>query len=247
MKKQLKYIALAFIGVMGLSCEPDKVTEGISDITFFPTFDYKGEELVLAPCGTPFADPGVTATENDVDIPVTKTVTSLMSGGSLTDVPGTADRYTINYGATNKDGYPGSRTREVWVTCSGDLVNSVEGLYTVTVTRDGAGGAAYTNMKYILIRKKSAGVYEVSDAIGLYYAVGRLYGDGYLAPGLQILGDKGSFKLGGSPVVGTFGGAVTPKSITIDKAAKTIVLATSWDAGGGTVYNFSATLKQVSI
>lgn len=250
MKKQIKYIALVFIGIMGLSCEPDKVTEGISDITYFPEFDYQGDEVILSTCGIPFAEPGVTASENGASIPVTQKISTLLSGESPSTVPTTADRYTINYTAVNKDGYPAEASRTIWTACAGDLETSVEGLYTSTVFRSGVSGPQYTNMKYILIRKVagSANKFEISDAIGGWYQLGRALGDEYRAPGLIITADgAGGFTLSGSPVVGGFGGAVTPKSITVDKAAKTVVITTSWDAGGGTVYEFVATMKQVSI
>lgn len=250
MKKQIKYLALAFIAISGLSCEPDKVTEGISDITYFPEFDFKGDEVILASCGTPFTEPGVTASENGASIPVTQKISALLSGGSPATVPTAADRYTINYSAVNKDGYPAEASRTVWTSCAGDLTTSVEGLYTSTVFRSGVSGAQYTNMKYLLIRKVagSTNKFEISDAIGGWYQLGRALGDGYRAPGLIITADgTGGFTLSGSPVVGSFGGAVTPKSITVDKASKTIVISTSWDAGGGTIYEFVATMKQVSI
>jgi hypothetical protein len=245
MKRIVQYIAIAFIGMVGLSCEGDKVTEGISEITFFPDFDYKGETTVLSKCGAPFADPGVTATEQGSSIPVTTKVTTLISGGSLTSVPGTADRYTITYTAVNKDGYDATATRTVWQVCNGDLKTSIEGLYTSTVVRSGATGPQYTNMEYVLIRKKpgTENTYQISDAIGGWYQLGRALGDAYLAPGLEITANsipKNDFKFGGNPQVLTFGGAITPKSLTVNPDTKTLVLTTDWN-----VYNFVATLKQV--
>ncbi|CAG5002927.1 hypothetical protein DYBT9275_03001 [Dyadobacter sp. CECT 9275] len=246
MKRQLKYIAIAFVGVLGLSCEPDKVTEGISDITYFPEFDYKGDEVVLASCGTAFTDPGVTAVENGADIPVNTTVSAMISGGTVASVPTTADRYTVNYRAVNKDGYPANASRVVWTACTGDLKTSIEGLYTSTVFRNAVSGAQYTNMKYILIRKKpgTENTYQISDAIGGWYQLGRALGDAYLAPGLEVTATNigtNSFTFGGAPQVLGFGGPVTPKSLTVDPATKTIVLTTAWN-----VYEFVATLKQVS-
>jgi hypothetical protein len=247
MKRIIQYIAIAFIGAVGLSCEGDKVTEGISEITFFPDFDYKGEELVFSKCGAAFTDPGVTATEQGQSIPVTTSVSALIGGGSLTSVPGTADRYTINYTAVNKDGYDAVATRTVWQVCTGDLKTSIEGLYTSTVFRSGTSGPQYTNMEYVMIRKKpgTENTYQVSDAIGGWYQLGRALGDTYLAPGLEITANsipKNDFKFGGSPVVLTFGGPVTPKSLTVNPDTKTLVLTTDWN-----VYSFVATLKQVSL
>lgn len=245
MKRIIQYIAIAFIGTVGLACEGDKVTEGLSEITFFPDFDYKGETIVFSKCGAPFTDPGVTATEQGTSIPVTTRVTSLISGSTGTSVPGTADRYTVTYTAVNKDGFDATATRTVWQVCNGDLKTSIEGLYTSTVVRSGTTGPQYTNMEYVLIRKKpgTENTYQVSDAIGGWYSLGRALGDAYLAPGLEITATniaKNEFKFGGNPQVLTFGGAITPKSLTVNPATKTLVLTTDWD-----VYNFVATLKQV--
>ena len=246
MKRFIQYITIAFIGMVGLSCEGDKVTEGISQITFFPDFDYKGETTVFSKCGAAFTDPGVTASEQGQSIPVTTNVSALIGGGSLTSVPGTADRYTITYAAVNKDGFDASATRTVWQVCTGDLKTSIEGLYTSTVFRNGTSGPQYTDMQYVMIRKKpgTENTYQVSDAIGGWYQLGRALGDTYLAPGLEITVNsipKNDIKFGGSPVVLTFGGPVTPKSLTVNPATKTLVLTTDWN-----VYNFVATLKQVS-
>lgn len=246
MKRLIQYIAIAFIGTVGLSCEGDKVTEGISEITFFPDFDYKGETTVFSKCGAAFADPGVTASEQGKSIPVTTSVSTLIAGNTLTSVPGTADRYTITYTAVNKDGFDATATRTVWQVCTGDLKTSIEGLYTSTVFRNGTSGAQYTNMQYVLIRKKpgTENTYQVSDAIGGWYQLGRALGDAYLAPGLEITVNsipKNDFKFGGAPQVLTFGGPVTPKSLTVNADTKTLVLTTDWN-----IYNFVATLKQVS-
>ena len=140
----------------------------------------------------------------------------------------------------------------VWKSCTGDLTTSIEGLYTSNVVRTFPGTTgSYTGLTYILIRKKpgSTNVYQVSDAIGGWYSLGRALGDAYLAPGLEITANNipaNDFTLGGTPQVLTFGGPIVPKSLTVDAATKTLVLETSWDNGAGTVYEFTATLKQVS-
>ncbi|WAC09629.1 immunoglobulin-like domain-containing protein [Dyadobacter pollutisoli] len=246
MKRFIKYIAVAFIGALSLSCEEEKVTEGISEITYFPDFDYKGDELILLPCGTAFTDPGVTASENGTSIPITTSVSPMISGGTSAEVGATPDRYTVNYSAVNKDGYDANASRVIWRACTGDLKTSIEGLYTSTVFRNGASGAQYTNMRYVLIRKKpgTTDTYQISDAIGGWYALGRALGDAYLAPGLEVTANsipKNDFKFGGAPQVLGFGGPVTPKTLTVDPATKTIVMTTEWN-----IYSFVTTLKQVS-
>src|SRR5688572_4248509 len=104
MKRQQKYIVFALLTLLW-SCELDGGdTEGISRITYFPDFDYKGASVMLAPCGAPVADPGVTAKENGAPLEVSTSISALISGGTVPSVPGTPDRYTIGYTATNQDG-----------------------------------------------------------------------------------------------------------------------------------------------
>lgn len=244
--KKITYIALVLLAGLGISCERELLTEDISQVTYFPEFDYKGDEQYIVGCGAPFADPGVTATENGQEISVSKKITAMMTSGAFTAVGTIPDRYTISYNAVNKDGFSASTSREVWVACTGDLETSLEGLYTATVVRNGVSGAQYTDMQYIIIRKKSANVYELSDAIGGYYAIGRAYGDTYLASGIQITAKdiaKNDFTFNGPVGVGAFGGVLKMTSFEVNKATKTIVFSSTWDSG----YDFVVTLKQVTI
>lgn len=250
MKKGIKYFAIVLLAGLGVSCEPDKLTENISQITYFPEFDYQGDEQYIVGCGAPFVDPGVTATENGEEIEVSKKITAMMTAGTFTAVGTVPDRYTIEYGAVNKDGFAAGTSREVWVSCTGDLETSLEGLYTATVVRNGASGAQYTDMQYIIIRKKSGNVYELSDAIGGYYAIGRAYGDAYLAAGIQITANDiatNDFSFNGPIGAGAFGGILKMTGMEVNKATKTIVFSSNWDTTTGTIYDFVVTLKQVTI
>ena len=235
-----KLSGLFFILLMW-GCQKD--TENISRITYFPTFDYKGASVVLQPLGTAYADPGVSASEDGVDLPVTVAVVGESTGYKGTTVPTTiADKYVITYSATNSDGFPGTQERAVYVAKNGDLVNSIEGLYTSTVVRNGSSGAQYTNMKYVIISKKSANQYVLSCGIGLYYAIGRNYGGGYLSPVTITANNIGTNDFSfPNFTVGTFGGVVKMESFSVDAANKKIVFVSSWDSG----YKFAVTLNQV--
>lgn len=240
---------LAVLTLIISSCDRELESEGLSRITFFPEFTVPGESEMFVERGQPFTDPGATATEEGQPIEVSTSVsgTYFAAGVSTidTDVP---DKYTISYSAVNKDGFPGSVSRTVWVAGKGDLVNNIEGLYTMTVKRDGAGGAPYTNNKYAIIAKTGENTYELSDAIGGYYEFGRGYGPAYAAQGAVVTANDipaNNFSYGGTFGVGAFGGEAKITAFTVNPANKTIIFTTSWAADPETTYVFETTLTQV--
>lgn len=245
MKLVLKFLPILTCLILIAGCETDKETANLSRVTFYPNFTFNGDETLVVPCGSPFVDPGVTATENGVDLPITTTVAGYYFGGTAVNTDG-VDFYGIDYKATNKDGYAGAQHRDVIVSCSGDLVNSIEGIYTSTVTRNGKGGAQYTDMKYILIKKIGANQYALSDGIGGYYDFGRGYGPDYAAKGIIITANNiaaNDFSFNGPVPVGAFGGALTIDSVVVDAANKKIVIKSTWTSG----FAFEFTLTQVNL
>lgn len=230
-------LALAFS-----ACKKDY--EDLYKVTNYPNFQMTGGEVVINPFGTNFTEPGIKATEAGKEIPVTTTVSGDFFGATAFD-PNVTERYVYTYSAINSDSFPGTTTRYVYNIKSGDLVNSIEGLYTSTVVRNGASSAQYTNMEYVAISKKADNTYVLSDAIGGYYDIGRDYGAAYRAPGMTVTANNiaaNNFTFG-TAEVGTFGGVVEMKSMTVDAANKTIKFTSSWDAG----YTFEVTLKQVQL
>jgi hypothetical protein len=129
------------------------------------------------------------------------------------------------------------------------MVTSIEGLYSSTVVRNGAVNPQYFDMEYILIRKKPGGAaneYELSDAIGGYYDIGRAYGAGYRATNMIVTANDipgNSFSFSAPVPVGAFGGALTMQSFSVDSATKTINFVSDWDSG----FNFVVTLTQVAL
>jgi len=229
-------LALTFSG-----CK--KEYEDLYRVTYYPTFEMTGDEVVFNTFGANFTDPGIKATEGDKDIPVTTTIAGDFFGATSFSATG-ADRYLYTYSATNSDGYEATTSRLVYNVKSGDLVTSIEGLYKATVTRNKVLTAQYTNLEYVMIAKSAANTYVLSDAIGGYYDIGRAYGAGYRAPGMTVTSTNipgNSFTFGTS-VVGGFGGAVTMKSMTVNAANKTIDFECTWN-----VYTFLITLKQVQL
>ena len=242
------YLSLWLLLVL-LSCDREMESEGVSKVTTYPTFDFKGDEAIYVEAGTPYVEPGVTATEGGIDIEVKTEVhgTYFVSGvPSLdTSIP---DIYTIDYLATNSDGFDGVVSRTVYIAGKGDLVNDISGLYTSTVVRNGVSGAQYTDMEYVIISKTGSNTYEISDAIGGYYDLGRAYGPDYIAPGVTITANNiaaDNFSFSDPVGVGPFGGEVVIQSMDVDAASKTIVINSVWQADPETVFNFLVTLKQV--
>lgn len=237
------YLFSVLLSFTLLSCE--KEYEDLYTVTNYANFKMEGDEVIFNPLGNPFTDPGVTATEAGTNIPVTVNILGDYFSGSNSFDPNIADKYVYNYSATNSDGYPGTVTRYVYNIATGDLINSIEGLYTSTVVRTPGGAGDYTDMEYVMIAKTGENTYELSDAIGGYYDIGRAYGSAYRAPGLTITAisiPSNQFTFGTSEV-GSFGGVVTMNSMTVDPVAKTIVITNTWDAG----YTFEITLTQVQI
>lgn len=234
-------ILLSLLAVCFVGCTDD--TESISRVTNYPDFTMNGDDFMIHQLGDAFTDPGVTATEAGAEIPVTSSAAGVYQGGGSLDV-NTSDEYHITYKATNKDGFAGSVERTVMVVNNGDLVNSIEGLYTATVVRNGSASPQYTDMMYIIIWKNSDGTYELSDGIGGYYNIGRGYGTNYIAPGMVVTANDIStndFTVADFGVK-TFGGACTVAGFTVDAANKSINFVTTWDVG----YDFDVTLTQVA-
>lgn len=222
------------------SCEADS-TANVSSITNYALIELNGNNPMFVQQGTTYSDPGVTATENGTPIEATISGFGNYRGTTSIDT-NKSDHYSQTYTATNKDGFKASTSRNVYVYKNGDLVNSIEGIYTSTVRRNGSSAAQYTNMKYVLIWKNTDGKYQISDGIGGYYNLGRGYGFGYIAGPVTITANDipgNNFTV--SPfIVNGFGGAATMTAFTVDPITKKITFSTSWST-----YTFEVTLTQV--
>lgn len=220
-----------------------------STITNYPIMELNGDETVFVPLGSTYNDPGVTATENGVEIQYTsKSIGDYRKGTKLdTNV---SDQYTQSYTATNKDGFSNTITRTVIVYKNGDLVNSIEGLYTSTVARNGSTPSdAYRNMEYILIWKNNDGTYEISDSFGGWYQYGRAIGITSITPGGTMKAvdiSANTFTFPGNPLTNTyFGGVANLTSVIVTPSTKNVVVSCDWLAP--TAYKFVSTLTQVQL
>jgi len=234
------FLFLCGIALLATSCEEDS-SANVSQVTDFPTFVLNGDEIMFIPKGSEFIDPGVTVTEGGEEIPYQTTVTGEYRGGTSVDTD-VDDIYTVTYSAVNQDGFAGQATRTVIVYDNGDLVNSIAGLYRSTVVRNGAAAAQYTDMEYVMIWNTGGNNYHVSDGIGGYYAIGRAYGNDYLAP-MDVVANNipGNNFTVPDFTVGTFGGVVENTGFTVNPGDGTIHFVSDWSEG----YVFDVTLEQV--
>lgn len=244
MNNILKFCFLFLLGAVMVSCGETDVVE--SEVTFLPKLTITGaSNLVLDCTTTSFSDPGIIAEEAGQEIPVVTNVEAAYFGSNTIDGP---DSYSISYSAVNVDGIPGSAFRSVLVPpCNGDLVNSIAGTYISTVSRNGViPSDDYRNLKYILIKENSPGVYQLSNADGGWYELGRNIGTAYGSPGIIVEANDISandFSFPNEVEVLTFGGAIKMVSLEVDAASKTIVMTSDWRGD----FIFEATLTQVEL
>ena len=169
MYKYLTYIGLViFTAVLISSCKKE-TTKDISQITYYATFDMQGDAYIILEKGTPYVEPGVTASADGVDLPV------VVEGSVNADVPGV---YYITYSAVNNDGYSAMVERKIRVIEYGFDGTDISGTYDGIRNNKNAGGI-------VTITKIGPGVYEIDDILGAYYWQGPpSYGPNYAANGM---------------------------------------------------------------
>ncbi|MBN1598808.1 MAG: DUF5011 domain-containing protein [Bacteroidales bacterium] len=116
MTKKIYSILIIAVVLIALGCERKKESEGISFITYYPTFEIIGDNPYLIDVNDPpaeYVDEGANVTEQGEPIEYTT------SGADAVDV-NSAGVYLVTYSATNSDGYSASATRTVVVGCEGD-------------------------------------------------------------------------------------------------------------------------------
>ncbi|KAF2325862.1 MAG: DUF5011 domain-containing protein [Flavobacterium nitrogenifigens] len=241
---------MVFSSLLLTSCSAD--SDNVSKVTNYAVITIKGDNPFFLPLGQTYTDPGAVSTEGGAVIPTATALTGgKYRGGTTLDV-NKIDEYTENYSAVNKDGYKATKARKIIVYKTGDLVNSIEGVYTSTVKRNGvlmsASQGSSVNMKYVYIWKNTDGTFGVSDAFGGWYDLGRSIGINSATLGGKIAGDipTNTFTFPGNPLTNKqFGGSANITGLTVDPATKTLVLTTVWEADAETTYTFVSTLTQV--
>jgi hypothetical protein len=234
-----------------VSCSTEDPVSSV--VTEYPVITVEGDATIFLDEGESFTDPGAVAMIGDNEVPVTTRYIGRYRGNVFNGTLDTsvADIYTAEYSAINEDGFPGVARRQIIVANTGDLVNSIEGLYTSTVFRNGSQGspaADYTDIEYILIWKNADGSYEVSDSFGGWYLLARAIADSE-TPGGRIVANNiaaNDFSFPGTQTNLYFGGTSEIVDLTVNAATKTLVLTTTWATPPPvTNYTFVSTLKQV--
>ncbi|MFH1118448.1 MAG: BT_2262 family domain-containing protein [Bacteroidota bacterium] len=245
MKTKFSLIISVLSLLLLFACEKKHETDGLSTITNYPVFEMTGSDVVIVAKGTPFTDPGIKATSGGVEIEVEINVDGAFTGSTSASVnTDVCDKYVITYTAVNSDGFANSTFRTVWVCNTGDLTTNIEGLYTSTVLRGGVSSPQYTDMAYVLIWKTGDNTYKISDALGGYYSIGRVYGDAYAAIGGVITANNipaNDFSATTSVIPG-FGNTVEITDMVVDAANKSISFM---GVGNFANANFAVTLTQV--
>ncbi len=148
MKKRYLFILITFISILS-SCEKDPIISndkhvGISRITYYVNITLTGDASISIIQGATFTDPGVTGEAGGQSVPVTT------SGTVNTAVLGA---YTLNYIATNSDGFSSAATRTVYVIPAAELPGidlsgnymTTGGTPNATITKVAPGVYATTN------------------------------------------------------------------------------------------------------
>lgn len=242
-----KYIILLFILSVFASCEEFENSAEPSKITYLPIIDVEGESSIELECdATSYVDPGASASEQGTEIELNTTVTGTYFGGESVDGP---DVYLISYSAFNRDDIPAAEFRTVtWPECNGDLITSIAGMYSSSIVRTITGGGpagSYTDLAPIIIKDLGNNVYQLSDALGGWYDLGRQFGYTGAAPGMTITANNiltNDFTFGEPVIDQTFGEVVTITDFDVNAATKTITFTADWSAG----YTFDVTLTQIS-
>ena len=249
--KKILYSFL-FLSAFVFSCADE--AENISRITYYPIFDFTGDEVVFVNTTEPYEDPAVTATEGGEPIDVARHITASYFSGNVSSIDvNAADRYIIEYIAVNKDNYSVTTSRTVWYVGKGNFAPDVEGLYTATVTRNGVTPAGAVNMKYVIVKKTGPNTYAVSDAIGGWYETYRAFGVDYAVKGNTFtLNDIASNNISSTTEapMGLFGGHCTIESMTFDPVNKKITMTTHCvdpTPVSGFDYTFVSALTQVNL
>ena len=244
----MKKIFITLLSVISLVSCQDNSTEGVSRVTNYPVITLNGDAEVIVAQGSTYTDAGAVSTEGDQEITTTTTISNGTYWGAAGVDTNSPDQYVVNYSATNVDGFDGNAMRNVWVANTGDLVTSIEGLYTADVQRAPTftPSAQYSNMSYVIIKKVDTNKFEISHAAGGYYDYGRGYGSQYAARGAVITVNNmatNDFTISQATIPG-FGNTVDITDMVVDAGTQSITFTGNANFGNGT---FKVQLKQVNI
>lgn len=192
MKKIIYAVGLACLSLF-VSC--DKETEGISFETNYATFELTGDNPYNLPLGTAYTEPGVKAMAGNDELTV------LTSNNIKSNNLGV---YTVNYSATNADGFESHTTRTVAVYDPSAPATDISGTYASNLVRTTISSGAtrsYNNLN-VTITKVGPGIFQISDFLGGYYEQGAGYGSAYAMTGYIALNADNTLTLLSSHIPG---------------------------------------------
>jgi hypothetical protein len=248
--KHSKFAAICFAALASFSCSNEDPIS--SRVTYYPLITVMGEDQIIVERGETFNDPGATATIEGEEVPLDVRFVGQYRGNVFNNTLDTnvSDIYTQEFTATNEEGFSRTLTREVIVAETGDLVNSIAGLYRSTVFRNGSQGSpasAYTDIEYILIWENEDGTYGISDAFGGWYLFARAIPDSETPGGIIVANNiaANDFEFPGTLTNSYFGGSAQITDMTVNPDDNSIDLTTVWQADPATTYTFNVHLEQV--
>lgn len=227
--KLILAVAFAAAALATASCS-DK--EGQTGITYYADIVLDGPTKAVAPAGTPFVDPGFTATMQGKDVTDEVEVNTDMNLAS--PQPG---YYTITYSLTNADGFTASAVRYVLVT---DPSDPISGYYTTAPDsyRD-YNGQTYFGGYPVVVYGTGSDRYYVSDLLGGWYEYRAGYGAKYALTGEIAVAADGSISLISSFLQGWADGADY-----LEGAADTAAGKLSWTVGYAGMMAFNVVLDK---
>lgn len=213
MKKYISTMAVGLTLLTLASCSKD--TEGLTGITYYPVIELEGPINDMAVAGTPFVDPGYSASLNGEDITADVVVTSKMDFNN--PQPG---YYSITYSATNADGFSAAAVRNVLVAENSDAVS---GYYTTNEDsfRDYNGTIYYGGFP-VTVYANGDGTYHISDLLAGWYQYRAGYGANYALEGELSIDAEGNIELLDSYLIGWGDSANGLTDGKFDKEAGTI-------------------------
>ncbi len=195
--KKIKYILSMIAAVVFITtgCTKKVTTEDNSTLEYFVAYDLVGGNLLKIEVGDVFVDPGFVATEQGQDVTNKVTVTGSVDGL-------TVGLYTLNYSATNKNGYKSAATRTIIIYDPAAPATDIGGNYSTSILRTRTdGGPDVFKFGYTLVMEKLApGFFSVSDFFGGYYDQYLGYGPGYACTGYVQLNADNTLTLVSSSV-----------------------------------------------
>jgi len=253
--KAIKTTGAAVLVTLAIALTSCSTEDSIhSSVTNYAVLSLNDEtdEPILIEQGTNYTDPGAMATIDDQEVPITTTYTGRYRGNTFNETLDTdvSDFYTTSYSAVNEEGFSSSVTRDIIVAETGDLVNSIAGLYRSTVFRNGVQGtpeSAYTDIEYILIWENEDGTYGISDAFGGWYLFGRAIAGSETPGGIIVANNITSddFEFPATLSNAYFGGSAEITGLNVNPDDNSIDMITVWEADAETTYTFNIHLEQV--